>query len=129
MDVWWLLEWPRPMTKRLSEEEKARRAHERFLRKMAPNDLDENHWWGWAHVAADDDGNLVSLQGETRDIWWVHRCRMPNGSTPMMLGRLDITTGKKHRLVAEEPLHVEPSVLCGQCQDHGFIRNGKWVKA
>jgi len=28
-----------------------------------------------------------------------------------------------------DPLHVEPSVLCRQCGDHGFIRDGKWVVA
>jgi hypothetical protein len=27
-----------------------------------------------------------------------------------------------------EPLTVSPSLLCS-CGDHGFIRNGKWVKA
>lgn len=32
-------------------------------------------------------------------------------------------------LVSLEPLHIEPSLLCGVCGDHGFIRNGKWVPA
>jgi hypothetical protein len=26
-----------------------------------------------------------------------------------------------------EPLHIEPSVACGLCGHHGFIRDGKWV--
>lgn len=29
----------------------------------------------------------------------------------------------------EEPLTLSPSVLCRICGDHGFIQNGKWVKA
>lgn len=28
-----------------------------------------------------------------------------------------------------DPLHVEPSVLCKTCGDHGFVREGKWVVA
>lgn len=30
-------------------------------------------------------------------------------------------------LVSEDPLHVEPSLLCRTCGDHGWIRNGLWV--
>ncbi|HWP59555.1 MAG TPA: DUF6527 family protein [Candidatus Acidoferrales bacterium] len=28
-----------------------------------------------------------------------------------------------------DPLTISPSVLCTDCGDHGFIREGKWVKA
>lgn len=28
-----------------------------------------------------------------------------------------------------EPLHVEPSLLCRACGDHGFIRAGRWEPA
>ena len=28
-----------------------------------------------------------------------------------------------------EPLTISPSVLCGICGNHGFIRDGKWVIA
>jgi len=28
-----------------------------------------------------------------------------------------------------EPLTLSPSILCTLCGDHGFIRNGQWVKA
>lgn len=28
-----------------------------------------------------------------------------------------------------EPLDVSPSLLCGTCQHHGFIRQGAWVPA
>lgn len=30
---------------------------------------------------------------------------------------------------SEEPLTLSPSILCRACGDHGFIRNGKWVRA
>ncbi len=28
-----------------------------------------------------------------------------------------------------EPLTLSPSILCGQCGDHGFVRSGRWVRA
>jgi hypothetical protein len=28
-----------------------------------------------------------------------------------------------------DPLTVSPSVLCGRCGDHGFVRVGRWVPA
>ena len=32
-------------------------------------------------------------------------------------------------VIQEEPLTLAPSILCRACGDHGFIRNGKWVRA
>lgn len=29
----------------------------------------------------------------------------------------------------EDPLTLSPSVLCMRCGDHGFVRDGKWVRA
>lgn len=29
----------------------------------------------------------------------------------------------------DEPLTLSPSVLCRACGDHGFVRDGKWVRA
>lgn len=40
----------------------------------------------------------------------------------------------KHQLIAGGPDDVEhltiaPSILCRQCGNHGFIREGRWVRA
>lgn len=35
----------------------------------------------------------------------------------------------KWQLISLNPLHLEPSLLCRICGDHGFIRNGRWEKA
>jgi len=32
-------------------------------------------------------------------------------------------------LVLLDPLHIEPSLLCRVCGDHGFVRNGRWQSA
>ncbi|MGZ6376665.1 MAG: hypothetical protein ACXWPI_18345 [Ktedonobacterales bacterium] len=37
--------------------------------------------------------------------------------------------GQMWTLESWEPLTISPSVLCLQCGDHGFIRNGRWVSA
>lgn len=36
-----------------------------------------------------------------------------------------LPTTPKWQVVSLEPLHMEPSLLCG-CGHHGFIRNGQW---
>lgn len=36
--------------------------------------------------------------------------------------------GARWTLVSYEPLHVDPSILCG-CGDHGHIHGGAWVPA
>lgn len=33
------------------------------------------------------------------------------------------------KVESEDPLTTSPSLLCMQCGDHGFIRNGKWIVA
>ncbi|MGI5247755.1 hypothetical protein [Dactylosporangium sp. CA-139066] len=35
----------------------------------------------------------------------------------------------KHDLIADEPLHLEPSILWPCCGKHGFVRGGVWVEA
>jgi hypothetical protein len=35
----------------------------------------------------------------------------------------------KHTLVQREPLTLSPSLACGQCGQHGYIRDGRWVPA
>ncbi len=32
-------------------------------------------------------------------------------------------------VLQRDPLTLSPSLLCRTCGDHGFIREGKWVKA
>lgn len=58
------------------------------------------------------DGKLctgaITFAGE------VQRCVEPNKTT--------------WDVVSWEPLTISPSVLCPEHGDHGFIRNGKWVR-
>lgn len=34
-----------------------------------------------------------------------------------------------HRIVSHDPLTVEGSLIHPECGDHGFIREGRWVRA
>jgi hypothetical protein len=33
------------------------------------------------------------------------------------------------KVETREPFTISPSILCRACGDHGFIRDGKWVRA
>lgn len=80
----------------------------------------------WIQVGADNwiSRPSTSPNGQ-RFSWWAHRS--PVGRND--LGRV-VFDEPHHRLVAEDPIHIEPSLLCaGDCGVHGFIRDGKWVPA
>ena len=32
-----------------------------------------------------------------------------------------------HRIVSQDPLTIEPSILCPDCGLHGWIRDGQWT--
>jgi hypothetical protein len=38
-------------------------------------------------------------------------------------------SGPRWQLIQENPLTINPSILCRGCGLHGFIRQGKWVDA
>lgn len=42
-------------------------------------------------------------------------------------GMREIHTGAVWQVVSMDPLHLEPSLLCMSCGDHGFIRGDQWV--
>lgn len=39
------------------------------------------------------------------------------------------SNGAHWQVQSIEPLTISPSVLCVPCGDHGFIREGRWVRA
>ena len=89
------------------------------LKGMAPIDLgDGEHFTGWTSHG---------------DLWWVHRCDGDSyrGDAPWRwaIARIDVTSGTKHELRKRLPIYVGGSILCVACGDHGFINDGKWVKA
>lgn len=92
--------------------------HETDLRRIAPIDLGHDHALGWT---------------PSGDLYWMHRCNGDDyrGDQPWRwaLGTIDVTSGERHTLRKRLPVDVGGSVLCVSCKDHGFINDGKWVKA
>jgi hypothetical protein len=41
----------------------------------------------------------------------------------------DFPADGKWQVEARDPLTLSPSLLCSSCGDHGFVRDGKWVRA
>ncbi len=46
-----------------------------------------------------------------------------------VLGRWRAAHVGQHELVKADPLHLEPSLLWGCCEKHGFLRGGRWADA
>lgn len=91
--------------------------HEEHCRRLAPIDIGSDHALGWT---------------PTGDLYWLHLCTDPNyygGVGRWALGTIDVTSGEKHTLRKRLPVDVGGSVLCPGCGDHGFINDGRWVKA
>jgi hypothetical protein len=61
----------------------------------------------------------------------------PDGSPCVSAATLDGEVARAIRMPNEalwqvesmDPLTLSPSLLCGRCGDHGFIRGGRWVPA
>lgn len=67
---------------------------------------------------------------------WEHPDAKRPGEKCMGAGHFDgevqrklVTERTRWTVEAWEPLTLSPSLLCGACGCHGFIRGGKWVPA
>jgi hypothetical protein len=80
---------------------------------MESRDLGHHHEWT---PYTDDD--------EVGGIFYRHN--RPDGS-PCNERRWSPISFETWTLVSRDPLHIEPSLLCQLCGDHGFIRDGAWV--
>lgn len=49
-------------------------------------------------------------------------------ASPSRIYTLPVGVGR-HDLIADEPLHLEPSLLWPCCGKHGFVRGGVWTEA
>ena len=85
-------------------------------------EIGKNHWYKF----------FTNTNGERVGIFHIHRGM--NGFLCIGSIRWDAPGESdldkaRWELKSLSPLHVEPSLACGACGDHGFIRNGKWVPA
>lgn len=80
-------------------------------------ELDENHILQWTYI-----------EGEKEPAGCLFAHHKPGGG--WCIGGFQWKPrqpGPLWELHSLEPLHVEPSILCHTCGEHGFIRDGKWI--
>lgn len=61
----------------------------------------------WHKENGQYSAGFIAFTGRTKPDWW----------------RADAPTWD---VVSEEPLTLSPSLACGMCGHHGFIRGGRW---
>lgn len=54
-----------------------------------------------------------------------HHCKTIDGDDIYIAPALQLAGG--HRIVSQDPLTIEPSILCPDCGLHGWIRDGQWT--
>ena len=100
-------------------------------------DLGDGHWLEWMAFAPDrsiaknadtykdvpDDPRVGAMVTHATDKTETGLCAGYIGINPALN-----TAHATWRVESWEPLTLSPSLLCS-CGDHGFIRNGKWVRA
>lgn len=63
--------------------------------------------------------------GEVR---FEHRCDRGERGV-IVCAPLIQTYNGAHRIVVDDPLTIQPSILCSDCGTHGFVTDGQWVPA
>lgn len=101
-------------------------------------ELGDEHWGAFTRWAPDRTLNPRSahLPDVERYAMTIYHKRPDNGQpcagavTFAGAVQREIEPDKVHVWAVEswDPLTIAPSVLCG-CGDHGFIREGRWVRA
>ena len=102
-----------------------------------PIDLGHDHWMKFYRWSPDRELN-PQYDGieDVEKYGAVVSHKKPDGSSCASGISFDSETARKIEpdrprwtVHSWEPLTVSPSLLCLQCGDHGFIREGKWVPA
>jgi hypothetical protein len=88
--------------------------------------IDADHYIMWADHRGwtRDENGLVTAESARGVMEW-HWDR----TNRRWCGGLVSFEPGNHRLISTNPLHIEPSLLCNQCPEHGWIRGGRWSPA
>lgn len=88
---------------------------------MKPSDIREQGWVKETPVGS----GFTALHYPDGSIGISHECLLPrSGHNVLYAPKLQLDNG--HSVVSLEPLTISPSILCGECGAHGFIRDGVW---
>lgn len=92
-------------------------------RSDEPPDLTDPFW-----VTKLDHGRVQTLWYSDGAVHVRHEChRQRDGLTLIIAPALQL--GHGHSIVTRDPLTVSPSIACGDCGLHGWIRDGRWTDA
>lgn len=81
---------------------------------------------GWSSLERHGSG-VESVHYPDGSIRIRHECTRPrDGRTLIVAPALQLAIPNGHRIVTRDPLTVSPSIACGDCGLHGFIREGRW---
>lgn len=58
-----------------------------------------------------------------------HRCDRTAQGRGVIVCAPALQIGNGHTIVQRDPLTIVASVLCPDCQTHGFVTDGRWVPA
>lgn len=72
-----------------------------------------------------DHGTVQTLWYPDGSVGIRHEChRTRDDRTLIVAPRLQLDAG--HHIVSTDPVTVTPSIACGDCGLHGFLRDGRW---
>jgi hypothetical protein len=100
-------------------------------------DLGNDHWYAWVQWAPDRDLNPQHVNIPDEPHAGVSVGHLTSDGKPCQAYasiRTPVTDrvspdDPKWDLVQEEPLTLSPSLCCRLCGDHGFIKDGRWIRA
>jgi len=113
--------------------------HDHYLKftHWAPDDLPSNHKWlgipeGESLPVVDRWGAMIR-HGECEsgiqfDGEWQRKVHELSVAAAQKMGH-ELSRYIAWTIESWEPLTISPSLLCLRCQDHGHIKNGRWVPA
>ena len=93
---------------------------------MMQIDLGDNHTLTWSTYQGDPRAGASVAHLKPDGTPCDGRIAIEGGTWARSFGPGAIATWK---LEQTDPVTLSPSLLCRVCGDHGFVRNGKWIRA
>lgn len=59
---------------------------------------------------------------------FIHRCDRSHRNAGVIVCAPQLQIGNGHEIVTRDPLTIRASILCTDCQTHGFVTEGHWIE-
>ena len=87
---------------------------------------------GWVRMVllGHQDAAMACLFYEDGTVRFRHRCDRGDRGIITCAPAIQVGPhGNGHTIVSLQPLTISPSILCPDCNTHGFVRDGVWAVA